>query len=296
MRVTVATTYQKMVLNLNQKTEDAGRLANMIASGKRISTPQEDPRAWSQAMDLKQGLRELDTFQKNVDFAMSWNETTVNALKTFSDFLDQAIQVGRAAINNLEDRTIQIETLDLISQQALDLANTQYQDLYVFSGSNLSEASFSEDPISGTYTYNGNTDDFEVRVGKNNSQRINLDGEEVFITEDGVNVLDELAALKTALETEPADTEEIQDRITALVSAQEHITAKNTLASLRYSYLDGQKSALSTSKLNNMNQLSAIEDTNTAEAIMQMQQNQTALQAALQVTAMLKDLSLVDFL
>ena len=147
MRVTVSMTYQNMILNLNRKTEDADRLASMIASGKRISKPQEDPRAWSQAMDLKQGLRELDTFQKNVDFAMSWNETTVNALTTFSDFLDQAIQVGRSAINNSEDRAIQIDTIDLISQQALDLANTQYQDLYIFSGSSLSTAPFSEDPF-----------------------------------------------------------------------------------------------------------------------------------------------------
>ena len=296
MRVTVSTTYETMILNLNRKTEDAGRLAIMIASGKRISTPQEDPRAWSQAMDLKQGLRELDTFQKNVDFAMSWNQNTVNALNTFSNLLDQAIQVGRAAINNSEDRTIQIETIDLISQQALDLANTQYQDLYVFSGSSLSTAPFTEDPITGSYTYNGNTDAFEVRAGKNNLQRINLDGEEVFFTDDGLNILDELANLKTALELEPKDPTAIQNQITALESAKKHITAKNTLASLRYSYLDGQKSALATTKLNNANQLSAIEDTNMAEAIVQMQQNQTTLQAALQVTAMLDDLSLVDFL
>ncbi len=111
-----------------------------------------------------------------------------------------------------------------------------------------------------------------------------------------MNILEELAALKTALELEPEDPTEIQNQITALESAQEHITAKNTLASLRYSYLDGQKSALATTKLNNANQLSAIEDTNMAEAIVQMQQNQTTLQAALQVTAMLDDLSLVNFL
>jgi len=67
----------------------------MIASGKRISKPQEDPQAWSQAMDLKQGLRETDAFQKNVDFAISWNQITVNALNGFSDLLDQAIQVGQ---------------------------------------------------------------------------------------------------------------------------------------------------------------------------------------------------------
>jgi len=103
MRVTTFMTYQRMTLNLNAKTEDAARLANMIATGKRISKPQEDPRAWSQAMDLRQGLRELETFQKNLDFAVAWNETTVNTLNSFSDLLDEAIQTGISAINNSED-------------------------------------------------------------------------------------------------------------------------------------------------------------------------------------------------
>jgi flagellar hook-associated protein 3 FlgL len=295
MRVTVSTTYERMILNLNRKTEDADRLSTMITSGKRISKPQEDPRAWSQSMDLRQGLRELNTFQQNVDFAISWNETTANALNAISDLLDQAIQTGTAALSNSEDRATQIETIGLISQQALDLANTQYQDLYIFSGSKLSEAPFSEDPTG--FSYNGNTDDFEVRVGKNNPQRINLDGQEVFVADDGTtNVLNELALLKAALEFEPEDPTEIQDHITALQSAKEQIRAKNATLGFRLSYLDGQKSALATTKLNNTNQLSALEDTNMAEAIVQMQQNQTALQAALQVTAMLDDLSLVNFL
>jgi flagellar hook-associated protein 3 FlgL len=295
MRVTVSMTYQKMILNLNRKTEDSARLANMIATGKQISKPQEDPQAWSQAMDLKQGLRELDAFQKNVDFAIAWNETTVNALNGFSDLLDQAIAVGNEAITNSEDRATQKQTLELISQQALDLANTQYQDLYVFSGRSFSTAPFSE-VSPGVYNYDGDINDFEVRTGKNNRRDINLDGQEVFITDAGSNVLDELAALKAALELDPEDPTEIQDHITALASAQEHIRAKNSVAGLRLAYLDGQKSALESLVLNGENQISKIEDADTAEAIILMQQNQTALEAALQVTAMLNNLSLVKFL
>jgi flagellar hook-associated protein 3 FlgL len=294
MRVTLAMTYQNMILNLNQKTEDADRLSTMIASGKRISTPQEDPLGWSQAMDLRQGLRELDAFQKNVDFGASWNEATVNALTSFSDFLDQAIKTGTAALSNSEDRTTQINTIDLISQQALDLANTQYQGLYIFSGRSFSTAPFD----AATLDYKGDTNDFDVRVGKNSRQTINLDGQSVFIEDvshpDQSNILKRLAALKAALQSN--NMTEVQNQTTALESAQKHIRAENSLAALRFSYLDGRKTSLQTLKLNSTNQLSEIEDTNTAEAITQMQQNQTALQAALQVTAMLDDLSLVKFL
>jgi len=104
-----------------------------------------------------------------------------------------------------------------------------------------------------------------------------LNGQEVFITDAGSNILDELGALKKALEDE--DMTEVQNHTTALEGAQEHIRAKNSLAALRLSYLDGQKSALGTQELNNTNQLSELEKANTAEAIIQLQQNQTALQA-----------------
>jgi flagellar hook-associated protein 3 FlgL len=287
-------TYQNMILNLNRKTEDADRLSNMIASGKRISTPQEDPQAWSQAMDLKQGLREIGAFQKNVDFAITWNQATVNALNSFSDLLDQAIKTGTDAINNSEDRASQIQTIDQISRQALDLANTQYQGLYIFSGCSLSTAPFD----ATTLDYQGDTNDFDVRVGKNNLQAININGQSAFIQDpsdpDGSNILKRLAALKDALQS--GDVTEVQNQTTALQSAQEYVRAQNSLAGLRLSYLDGQKSSLTTLNLNNTNQLSALENTNSAEAITQMQQNQTALQAAYQVTGMLKDLSLVNYL
>jgi flagellar hook-associated protein 3 FlgL len=294
MRVTVSMTYQNMLLNLNRKAEDTDRLTNIIATGKRISKPQEDPRAWSQTMNLKQGLRELDAFQKNVGFAIAWNQTTVNALKGFSDLLDQAIQVGTEAINNSEDRETQIKTIDLISQQALDFANTQYQGLYVFSGRSLSTAPFD----ATTLDYQGDTQDFEVRAGKNNRQAINIDGQSAFIQDasdpEGSNILKRLAALKEALQSE--DMTEVQNQTSALESARDHITVKNSLAASRLCYFDDQASSLKTLKLNDTNQLSEVEDANTAEAIIQMKQNQTALQAALQVTAMLDDLSLVKFL
>jgi len=295
MRVTTFMTYQRMTLNLNAKTEDAARLANMIATGKRISKPQEDPRAWSQAMDLRQGLRELETFQKNLDFAVAWNETTVNTLNSFSDLLDEAIQTGISAINNSEDRATQIRTIEQISQQALDLANTQYDGRYIFSGTKFSTAPFSEyPPGSGMYPYDGNPNAFEIRTGRNTSQRINLDGQEVFITDAGSNILETLSALKTALEDE--DMTEVQNQTMALQTAREHIRAENSLAGLRMSYFDGQKSALEALKTNSKDRLAELEDADTAEAIILMQQNQTALQAALQATAMLDDLNLAKFL
>jgi len=89
---------------------------------------------------------------------------------------------------------------------------------------------------------------------------------------------------------------EVQNQTMALQTAREHIRAENSLAGLRMSYFDGQKSALEALKTNSKDRLAELEDADTAEAIILMQQNQTALQAALQATAMLDDLNLAKFL
>jgi flagellar hook-associated protein 3 FlgL len=292
MRVTFSMTYQKMMLNLNRLSTDSDRLSNMVASGKRLTTPQEDPLTWSQAMDVKQGLRELGTLQKNVDFATGWNQSTTNALNQFSDLLTKARETGLAAnsTDSAEKRAAQVSTLDQISKQALALANTQYQDMYIFSGRSVSTAPFTE----GDLDYQGDTENFEVRVGKNNRLKINMDGQEAFITDDGSNILKELAALKTALES--GDLTEVQNQTGALERAQEHIGAKNSVVGSRLSSLDDRSSSLSSLEIDNKTQLSGLEDTNMAEAITELQQKQTTLQAALQVTTMLDDLSLVNFL
>jgi flagellar hook-associated protein 3 FlgL len=293
MRVTFSMTYQKMILNLNRKAEDADRLSSMIASGKLLSKPEEDPLAWAQSMDLKQGLREVETFQKNVDFAVNWTQATVDTLTAVSDLLDEAIKIGLAGKTSVDDQTLKVDTIETVTQQVRDLANTQYQDCYLFSGSKLTTA-----PFDGSSAYQGDTSDFEVRVGKNNLQAINLNGQSVFIQDAadpvGTNIMNQLSALKTALEG--GDPAAIQTATTALQNAQKHVREQSSMAGLRSAYFGDQKSSLGSLKLNGANQLSELEDANMAEAITQLQQNQTSLEAALQVTAMLKDLSLAKYL
>lgn len=295
MRVTFSMTYEKMMLNLNRKQEDTSRLSLMVGSGKRMSKPQEDPMAWSQAMDMKQGLREITAFNKNVDFAVGWNQTATSALNQLSDLLIKAREIGLSTTiaDTADERAAQIESVGMIADQALGLANTQYNDLYIFSGKAVNTAPFS----AGNLNYQGDTGAFEVRVGKGNRETINLDGESVFITDPtdpATNILKRLEALKSALQA--GDMTEVQNQTAALETAQEHIGAKNSVVGARLSNMENQKSYLATLELDNKTQLSEVEDTDMVETITQLQQKRTVLEAALQVTAMIDDLNLARFL
>ncbi len=62
------------------------------------------------------------------------------------------------------------------------------------------------------------------------------------------------------------------------------------------SYFDGQKSALEALQTNSKDRLARLEDADTAEAIILLQQNQDALQAAPNSHSMLDDLNQAKFL
>jgi flagellar hook-associated protein 3 FlgL len=284
-----------MLTNINQNQEDSNRLSLQIATGERMTAPKDDPLAWSRAMDLKQGLRELGSFQKNTDFAVGWNEATYSALTQLDDMVGQAKQVGISAqsAQSNDEKAAQISTLEQLIEETLSTANSQYDNNYVFSGKSLSTAPFD----STTYGYVGDTEDFKVRVGKNNLETINLHGQSVFLadsTDPDSNILKQMEALMTAIQN--GDTTEIQNQTAALEDAQERINGKTSLVGARMSSLETRQSSLEDLELKSETDLSDIQDADIVEAATMLTQKQILLEAAFQATSMVSNLNLMDYL
>jgi len=317
MRVTFATSYDKMVQNLNSKLESVDRLTTMVASGKRLLSAQDDPFAWSQALNMKQGLRELDAFSTNLDFAVNWNETTEVALGSLSDLLIRAqeLAVGSIKVFSTEEQTAHAAELEQIFQEALAIADTQYGDLYVFSGwyeddglGNMvlgaSKPPFVEDDQSADYlNYQGTTGSLEVRTGKSSRQTVNLNGDSVFSVTDSstgttTNILKILARLRDSVSDSitSGDVKPIQDSLQLVEAAQQQITSQQALVGTRLTSLERQQQALANLTLSHQGDLAEITEADYLEVVTQLQQKQTAFEAALRVTSMLNDLNLLNFL
>ena len=295
MRVTFSMSYQSTLTNITKNQADMSKLTDMLSTGDRMSAPKDDPLAWAQAMDLKQGLREISTFQSNVEFATGWNEATYSALTQLDDVLTQVTSVGISAQSSqsTDEVSAQISTLEELIEQALGIANTQYDDSYVFSGTSLSTAAFDET----TYGYLGNTKDFQVRIGANNLDTINLNGESVFFedaTDPTTNILNQITALKTAIEN--GDTEEIKNQTAALQDAQERVNGKSSLVGARLSSLESRLSALEDLEVDAQTDLSNIADADVVEVATMLEQKVILLEAALTATSKIASLNLTDYL
>ncbi len=293
MRVTFATSYDKMLGNIARKNEDLSSLSSMIASGKRLLAPEDDPVAWSQSMDIKENVRAMEAYGKNIDFGIGWNQAAENAFNGVFDMLTEAKNVGMQAVSASTDeaRDACTKRLEEIAEHVLSLANSQYGDQYIFSGRSTTTRPFSIDPLTGQYLYNGDTESFDVRVGKSLTRTINLDGQTAFFdSSSGVNIMETLANLKNAVQS--GDTDLIGDLLTSVDSAQKHVSKMSSTAGVRMKSFEDQASMLSNIKIESQSRLSDLEDADMAEVITQFQMKQTTLEAALQVTTLVNNLNL----
>ena len=300
MRIAFSTTYQRLYRDINQKAEDVSRLTEMTASGSRLLKQADDPLACSQAMDFRQTIRQLDAYKKNVDFATAWNETTDSALSQTADVVLDAKNLAIQAISaqGAEETAAQIEAADQLLQQALTLANSQYQDRYIFSGRAFTTAPYEITGSAGSETieYHGDEESLEVRVGNGAMQKVNQNGPEVF-GDDGLGssgVLQQLLDLKDALST--GDTDRLEDLIGELDTSYQNLQHQTSIVGTRLATLDEKSQMLDSLEIQEESQLSDVADADMAEVITQLQQKQTVFEAVLQVTSMVSDLNLTKYL
>ncbi len=301
MRISFAIQKDNTLSWINKRQENVSRLSNAITSGTRLSSPADDPTSWARAFNVKQTLREYDSILGNLDFATGWNEATDSALNDISDLISQARQVGISASgpSGLDQSEALASQLDVIITQVVEALNSQYGDQYVFAGTATSSAPFSFDDSTGTLTYSGDSGQVKVRTdrGSNGVSTVNLTGTDVTSFTSGgdaLNIVQEVWELKQAVSTE--DTNAITEKLNTLEDAFNSIASKTTTTGQRLSALETKQSAITSLQTVMKSRLSDLQDTDLADAITSLTQEQTAYQAALKVFSMTDSLNLASLL
>jgi len=300
MRVAFSQTYEKMNININRQKEDVDRYANMVATGERMQRPADDPPSWAQAMDLRQGIQELNALAKNVKFATSWNQATKSALAGVSELVMNARGIGNSSINaqTPEKRQELTQKLNEIIQEAVLLANSKQGEQYLFGGSSYTTAPFGVTVVDGDVTaitafQGGPVYNLDVRTGKGSTETVNINGQVAFDTA-GTDVLQQLLTLKNAVQA--GDNATVQTQMTLLENSFQNLMLLTGLMGTRQDGLKRKDDILSTLQSGQQNQLDSVAKADPATAIIHLQQSQTVYEAALQATSTLSKLNLTQFL
>ena len=200
---------------------------------------------------------------------------------------DLMVQGASTGSTGADARTALAAELTQIRAGLIDEANTQHLGRPLFGGTTDGPQAYN---ASGTYV--GDTNAINRTVGKGVSVAVNVTGPAAFSsgTDDLFTVLSDAI---DQLQNDPAAVSGTLTRLDAVSGSM-----RNALADIgtRANRIDTASSALASSKLDHTKSLSDVENVDVASAIVDLQMQEVAYQAALGATSRVLQPTLLDFL
>lgn len=296
MRLTNRLMADTVLNSLYKNTQQLLKLQEVVSSEKRINRPSDDPIGMGKILDYRKVLSSIDQYNTNITHGKTQIDLTESCLEAIDDLVLKARRIAvDQSTGELETRPTAAQEVKNIYDQILQLANTKLGDTYILSGHQTDTAPFSRDADYNA-TYHGDDGDIRIIVGDNLDIKINVTGEDAL--RSGVDVFDSLRDLINGLEDPDttAGTAQIATQVTPLSNALDQIKAVRAEAASTFIQLETTENQLANFKLNIEDMLSDTEDADMAQAIVELQIQQTAYETSLATAARILQRSLMDFL
>jgi flagellar hook-associated protein 3 FlgL len=303
--ITPAVMTQSLITDLNGDQSSMATLENQVSSGDTITVPSDNPAGAASLLQLQSSLTRANQYSTNAADGLGWlqlGNSTVNSILGVLQNVESLVEstTGEALSGSASAVSSIASQVSSSLAQLGELANTQYEGgQAIFAGSGSSAAAYSSD---GTYLGAGNAPSRTVAPGTQVS--VGVTGPELFgtgstgllgNTPGNVGVLAQIISdLNTNTPTSLAaatgtDLQTLKSAITSVEGVAGTLGA-NEQAVQGFS-------AQATSTTTTLEQeLSSVQSVNMAEAITNLQTQQTGYQAALYATSQISADSLVKYL
>jgi flagellar hook-associated protein 3 FlgL len=310
MRVSSNGFPNNLAVQLNQLMARQNRLQDQVASGQKVTLPEDNPGAVQRVLDLQTQSLATNQYQANISRVQEMATTTytaVQGLKTISDRAGEIATLADGLSSPDELASYATEVGNLI-QQAVQVANSKDRGSYIFSGTKSDTPPFavttdSNGNVTGV-TYQGNTSVPQTEVAPDVTLSVQVPGANTtgtgargLITDDrsGADFLNHLISLQNNLLAGNTDAIASTDRVN-LGKDEENILYHVADNGAMQSRLSASSSSASQYGLSLNTQISNEADADIAQTLIDLSRSQTAYQAALQSGAMLMNNSLLNYL
>ena len=283
MRVPDSMSYNNAIRYLNDAKSKLEKLGEVVSSTKNFQTSSDDPSLVSTSLVLRSSIVASNGYISSSENAKTWMENTESAFKLMNDLMSDANTIMLKSLSDTvgadarrDDYAVQITQ---ILNQAISIANTSYNDNYLFSGTHITTKPF-------TLAADGST----VETASSTSGVMKRDlapGINVAINTDGTAAFnpffEALILAKHGLENN--DSTEMN---TALANISSSVTIMNqfrTNNSAILRQIGTNLDHLTTTQKELKSLLSIKEDANMAEAISMFNLQQTTYQTVLDVSS-----------
>jgi flagellar hook-associated protein 3 FlgL len=296
MRVATDSFYQNILQGLLTRSSDLKKTEEKVSSGKNFNRPSDDPVAMVSSLNFQTALSRVEQYKQNIETGNLWLSSSETAISQASDLANQAQQIAAQMGNGTQTgaaRTQAAEEVGQLLDQAISLGNTQVAGKYIFAGYRTGTAPFSKTTVGGveTVTYNGDTNDFQIQIGTNEQLTVGKNGQTVFVDS---NLFTALENLKQAITNN--DLPSIQQQATILQGTEDSLQTQLADVGIRQNRLTDKQNLLAQWSNNIQDQISNLENVDYNQAILELQQKQTAYQIALESAAKITQINWLNFL
>lgn len=297
MRIATNTVSENVVRQIQRLGVQQSDLQSKVASGQRVTNPEDDPAAVSRIINLEGERRSIEQFSRNADRALEISQASFSGLQQIKKISDRANEIGTlgagaASPDALNAYAAEIEQL---IEQALQLGNTRFRNDYIFAGTAVDAAPFAatRDPDGriSAIAYAGNTTQASIPLSESASVTPGTNG----ATNQGIgDFLNQLVSLRDALRSgNSANVTTAQNNLIASEDLFVDALAEQGAVQMRIEVNQTQQKV----RAENLERLVSTEaDADLATTIVSLNQTQVAYQAALQSSANIMRMSLLDYL
>ena len=300
MRVTTQMITSGFSFSLNEHLVRLDREQEMISSGKKVNRPSDDPTGTSTILDLKHRIRANEQYKKNAQDALMRLGVQENYYNDFQNAItrakDLAIQGANKVLSASDLKGIAVE-VNQILEHVFSTANKENMDQYVFGGTQTGKPPFKATRNDqGEITAVEPTGDINKpvyrQIGDDEKMPISTNTQGL-LQGDG-NVFEILIQLRDALRN--GDTEKITQSIGDLKNVSEIVIQRLSEVGVHYAHIQEQMNEIDQDTLTLTSAMADLEDTDFAKTMIDLQTEQVAYQAALQVGGQMIQQSFVNFL
>jgi flagellar hook-associated protein 3 len=203
MRITSNTIIADFLSNLQKSQDRINRLNKQLSTGNKLLRVSDDPVVASSLLRMSAELSRVESFKANVTEGKSMLAMTSKSLDQLSDTLGSV--KGALSGATLADASLLAQLgdqMDSFLSLALDVANTQYDNKYIFGGSISNIAPYVTSGSPAHIVYQGNADAVKYRVSGSTTSVVNVTGAAAFNSTGEIDLggtLDNAAPLNTVV-------------------------------------------------------------------------------------------------
>jgi len=274
-----------------------------VSSGKEFTQPSDDPSGAVGALSIRSTLTKHEAYIDTGNTMNGWLTATDSAMTALESMMTRAMNLvlqGSSDTMGVDERVALGNEIDIVLRQAVDNGNTRHQGEYIFAGFKTDTQPFTlNDGPPTTVTYNGNAttvEEIQRNIGPEQAMVINVDGK-VFHdpANPGSSVFNALIRARDGLLNN--SRAEIEASTQDLQAVLENFKNKHTEVGATQREVQAALSGMEKTKIDLKSLLSKKEDANMADAISNLQQQETVYKTVLEVgNRALTTMNLFDFI